>query len=82
MTGRLQIWYVGSSYRFVTVHGYWLPERRCEDDFPGIVDSLDVPMSPNLVNERMWALIAHGLISTERTQSHENHPHTFCVLTQ
>jgi hypothetical protein len=47
-----------------------------------IVDSLGVPMSPVPVNERMWALIARGLISTERTQSHENPPPAFCVLAQ
>jgi hypothetical protein len=62
--------------------GLWLPGRRQEDSFPVIVDSLGVPTSPNLVNERMWALIAHGLVSTERTQSQGNCPLAFCVLAQ
>jgi hypothetical protein len=34
------------------------------------------------VNERVRALIARGLISTERTHTHENLHHTFCVLEQ
>jgi hypothetical protein len=41
------------------------------------VDSLGVPMSPELVNERMRALIAHGLISTERTHPHRTHAPAF-----
>jgi hypothetical protein len=47
--------------RMVSLQG-----RRSKDGFPVRVTSLGVPMSPGLVNERMWALIAHGLISTER----------------
>jgi hypothetical protein len=46
------------------------------------VGSLGVPMSPMLVNEHVCALIAHGLISTERTHSHENYSPVFCVLAQ
>jgi hypothetical protein len=44
------------------------------------VCSLSVPMSPGLVNVRMWAHIAQGLISTERKHSQDNYLHAFCVL--
>jgi hypothetical protein len=44
----------------------WIYRRRNDEGFPGSVTSLGVPMSPGLVNVRMWAHIAHGLISTER----------------
>jgi hypothetical protein len=53
----------------------WDERRRDACDWSVI--SLGVPMSPNLVNERMWALIAHGLISTERTRSHHKRPPAF-----
>jgi hypothetical protein len=56
--------------------------RRQADSFPVSVGSLGVPMSPKPGNERVRALIARGLISTERTHSHENYPPAFCVLVQ
>jgi hypothetical protein len=43
------------------------------------VDSLGVPMSPKPHVSRHRTEHIRGLISTERTHSHENHPHTFCV---
>jgi hypothetical protein len=46
--------------------GYWIPGRRHDEDFPVSVTSLSVPMSPMPVNECVRALIARGLISTER----------------
>jgi hypothetical protein len=36
-------------------------------------------MSPELVNERVRALIAHGLISTERTRSQACHATTLLI---
>jgi hypothetical protein len=68
--------------------GYWLLGRRREDSFPVIVDSLNVPTSPlphvprhrtGHIRGRATGTVA---ISTERTQSLENHPLTFCVLLQ
>jgi hypothetical protein len=48
------------------------------------VGSLDVPMSPGLDNVRWRGTLCdpvdrlpQGLISTERTHSHENHPPSF-----
>jgi hypothetical protein len=44
------------------------------------VCSLGVPMSPELVNVRMWAHIDHGLISTERKHSQEDSRHSFLCI--
>jgi hypothetical protein len=62
--------------------GAWVRRRdeRRGHGFSVDVDSLGVPMSPGLVNERMWALIAHGLISTERTRPQRTHAPAFLCI--
>jgi hypothetical protein len=64
------------------VMGYWWYERRHDADFPGCVISLGVPMSPVPHVPRHRTGHIRGLISTERTHTHENPHHTFCVLAQ
>jgi hypothetical protein len=67
-------------FGIVTVYMVLEWGRRHENDFPVSVGSLGVPTSPVPHVPRHRTGHIRGLVSTERTHSHENHSHTFCVL--